>query len=114
VALKESQNPNENRRQTMMKKSILYVVSAVLLGVALMVTPLYLFLTPSAIPQEFLSPEIYGFTRGRGLQEAVVRNELAYGVTPHFPADEISIGLMSVFSLAIAFVVFKQFKKRTV
>ena len=97
----------------MLKKGILYVVSAVLLGVALILTPPYFLLTPSVIQQP-LTP-IEGYTSSaRGLQEAVTRNELAYGVTPHYPADEISIGLMSAFSLVLAFVVFRQSKKRTV
>jgi len=99
--------------KTMMKKGILYVVSAVLLGVALMWTPLYLLSTPSAFQEPLTSRGGYVLPP-KELQEAVAKNEWAHGVTPHYPADEISVGLMSVFSLAIAFVVFKQFKKRTV
>jgi len=97
----------------MMKKGILYLVSAVLLGVALMLTPLLFLSTQGAIQRESLSEESFTFTKGRGLQEAVARSELAYGVTPHFPADEISLGLMSAVSLVLAFVVFRQCKKRT-
>lgn len=95
----------------MMKKGILYVVSAVLLGVALMLTPLRFLSTPGAISA--ISGGGYTLST-KGSQEAVARNELAYGVTPHYPSDEISVGLMSTFSLVLAFVVFKQSKKRTV
>lgn len=95
----------------MMKKGILYVVSAVLLGVALMLTPFYLLPTPRAF-QPADSRGAYPLTKGS--QEAVAGNELTYGVRPHFPADEISIGLMSVFSFLLAFVVFRQYKRRTV
>jgi len=95
----------------MMKKGILYAVSAVLLGVALMLTPLCFLLTPSVSLEPFSRG---GYTLStKGLQEAVVRNELTVGVAPHFPADEISIGLMGTFSLVLAFVVFRQYKKRT-
>jgi len=97
--------------KTMIKKGILYVLSAVLLGVALMLTPLYLLSPQGAIQRESLSGESYTSSTNR-LQEAVAKNEWAYGVTPHFPADEISLGLMSAFSLVLAFIVFKQFKKR--
>jgi len=97
--------------KTMMKKGILYVVSAVLLGVALMLTPLYLLLTPSAFQTPVTSMPDYTSST-RGLQEAVARNELAYKVAPHYPSDEISVGLMSTLSLVLAFVVFRQFKKR--
>jgi len=95
----------------MMKKDILYVVSAVLLGVALMWTPLHFLLTPSVSQEPFYRGSYTLSTKD--LQEAVVKNELAVGVTPHFPADEISIGLMSAVSLVLAFVVFRQCKKRT-
>jgi len=94
----------------MMKKGILYVVSAVLLGVALMLTPLRLLSAPSVF-QPADSRGAYTLTKGS--QEAVAGNELTYGVKPHFPADEISVGLMSVFSFVLAFVVFRQYKKRT-
>jgi len=94
----------------MMKKGILYVVSAVLLGVALMLTPLR-FLSIRGIIPAFSGRSDTLSTKGS--QEAVVMNELAYEVTPHYPADEISIGLMSTFSLVLAFAVFKQYKKRT-
>lgn len=93
----------------MMKKSILYVVSAVLLGVAVMLTPIYLLLTP----RDFLQPQPHLSMSESAYSQAVARNELAYGITPHFPADEISIGLMSAFSLIFAFVVFRQFKKKS-
>jgi len=97
----------------MMKKGILYVVSAVLLGVALMLTPPYFLSTPSAFQQPYTSiPEIT--SAPKGLQEAVARNERACGVTPQYLSDEISLGLMSAFSLVLAFAVFKQYKKRTV
>jgi len=95
----------------MMKKGILYVVSAVLLGVALMLTPLYFFSTPGAITPAISRKDYMSFTQGS--QEAVVMNELAYGVAPHLPTDEISLGLMSAFSLVLAFVVSRQSKKRT-
>jgi len=83
----------------MLKKGILYVVSAVLLGVALMLPP-RLFL----LDGYFNTKESSQFTR----------EELAYGVTPQHPSNEISIGLMSAFSLVLAFAVFRQSKKRTV
>jgi len=95
----------------MMKKGILYVVSAVLLGVALMLTPIYFLSPQGAIQREFLSGESYTSSTNK-LKEAVTKNELAYGVTPHYPADEISLGLMSAFSLVLAFVVSRQSKKR--
>jgi len=96
----------------MMKKGILYVVSAFLLGVALMWTPLHFLSTPGAITPAISRKDYMSFTQGT--QEVVAMNELAYGVTPHYAADEISLGLMSAFSLVLAFVVSRQFKKRTV
>jgi len=96
----------------MMKKGILYVISAVLLGVALMLTPLYFLSPQGAIQRELLSGGSYASSTNR-LQEAVAKNEGAYGVTPHYPADEISLGLMSAFSLVLAFAVSRQSKKRT-
>jgi len=94
--------------KTMMKKGILYVVSGVLLGVALILTPLCIL---SAFQP--LTP-MGGYTSSTNRsQEAVTRNELMVGVTPHYPADEISLGMMSAFSLVLAFVVFRQSKKRT-
>jgi hypothetical protein len=92
-----------------MKKGILYVVSAVLLGVALMLTPLH-FLSTRGVTPNFSGIDTLST---KGSQEAVARSELAYEVTPHYPADEISLGLMSAFSLVLAFVVFRQSKKRT-
>jgi len=92
----------------MMKKGILYVVSAILLGVALMWTPLRLS-TQDAFQQPFTFGESYT-TSTRG---SVAKNESTHGVTPHFPADEISLGLMSALSLLFAFAVFRQFKKKT-
>lgn len=96
----------------MMKKGILYVVSAVLLGVALILTPPYFLLTPSAFQQPYTSMA-ESTSAPKGLREAVARNELAHRITPHYPADEISVGLMSAFSFVLAFVVFRQYKKRT-
>jgi len=93
----------------MMKKGILYAVTAVLLGVALMLTPLWFLSTSNnylSITDNYLNTN---FSQG-----AVARNELAVGVTPQHPSDEISVGLMSAFSLLLAFVVFRQSKKRTV
>jgi hypothetical protein len=96
--------------QNMMKKTIAYVVSAVLLGVALMWIPLHLVLTPSAS----LQPYAMVPSSASASPEAFAGNELMRGVTPHYPADEISLVLMSAFSLILATVVFRQSKKRTV
>jgi len=93
----------------MMKKGILYVVSAILLGVALMWTPLRLLSTQDAFQQ----PSTFGESYTVSTRGSVAKNESTHGVTPHFPADEISLGLMSAFSLVLAFAVFRQFKKKT-
>jgi len=96
----------------MMKKGILYAVTAVLLGVALMSTPLLWFLSTSgASDQSFIARD--GIATEE-FKRAVARSELAAGVTPQHPSDEISVGSMSAFSLLLAFVVFKQSKKKTV
>jgi len=95
-----------------LKKGILYVVTAVLLGVAIMLTPLWFLSTSGAFQQPFISRGSF-YLSDKGSQEAFARNELAVGVSPQYPLDEISVGLMSVFSLVLSFAIFKQSRKRT-
>jgi len=95
----------------MMKKGILYIVTAVLLGIALTLTPRLFLSTSGAFQQPFA--EGGGFYNAQS-KDAFSRNEMAYGITPQPPSDEISAGLMSIFSLVLAFAVFRQSKKKTV
>jgi len=95
-----------------MKKSFTYATIAVLLGVALLFMPL------SLVTTEFKRNTRYSGGQPTPVltntfKESSASSERLAGITPHYPADEISIGLMSAFSLVLAFAVFKQYKKRT-
>jgi len=95
-----------------MKKSLTYTTIAVLLGVALMFMPL------SLVTTELTRDTHYGGQPAPvpltdTFKESSWSSERLAEITPHYPADEISIGLMSAFSFVLAFVVFRQFKKRT-
>jgi len=95
-----------------MKKSFTYVTIAVLLGAALMFTPRWLFLTESKNRAE---PDL-----ARGLpefltntyKESLADTERQAGITPHYPFDAISVGLMLTFSLIFAFIISMQIKRR--
>jgi len=95
-----------------MKKSLLYVVAAVMLGVATMLTPLRFLSTSGVFKQPQISADKPNFLTSES-RSAVAQNELASGVTPNYPLDEIYAGLMSTFSLVLAFIVFRQTKKKT-
>jgi len=96
-----------------MKKSLTYATIAVLLGVAFMFMPLSLVLTESKRNQRYSGGQFAPVPLTNTFKESSWSSERLAGITPHFPADEISAGLMSAFSLVLAFTVFKQFKKRT-
>lgn len=97
-----------------MKKSLTYATIAVLLGVALMFMPLSLVLTEANRNARYSGGQPAPVPLTKTFKESSSSSERLAGITPHYPSDEISVGLMSTFSLVLAFVVFRQYKKRTV
>jgi hypothetical protein len=87
-----------------MKKAFAYAAIAVVLGVALMFTPFAFFTTesydeaPISLPEQ-PSPERLINT----LKESTFNSERSAGITPNYPLDAISVGIMLLFSLALAF-----------
>jgi len=96
-----------------MKRNLTYTTIAVLLGVALMFLPLSLFTTESkkgaepylsgSSPEQWTNP----------FKESSFSSERSAGITPQYPLDAISVGVMLSFSLIFAFIVSSQLKKRT-
>jgi len=97
-----------------MKKSLVYITFAVLLGVALMFAPF--LASPVQIEMNTQKEPLPTFSprnlTPENMQAMSAGSESSAGVTPHYPMDAVSAGLMLTFSLIFAFIVSSQLKKR--
>jgi len=92
----------------MMKRSLAYIATAVVLGTALMLAPVYIF--PTAIPYG-VSPDQY-FSPFAELKERSMESEVQAGVRANQPTDAIFISLMFIVSLVSALGASLYLKKR--
>ena len=99
-----------------MKKTFAYATIAALLGVAIMLAPF--FTVPSLVsdlagegdtyrmplaPTQSLAPA--------NTQAAAKQSESSAGVVPNYPVDAVTVTLMLLFSLAVAFAVAFYFRR---
>jgi hypothetical protein len=99
-----------------MKKTFAYATIAALLGVAIMLAPF--FTVPSLVsdlagegdtyrmplaPTQSLAPA--------NTQAAAKQSESSAGVVPNYPVDAVTVALMILFSLAVAFGVAFYFRR---
>lgn len=96
-----------------MKKSFIYIATAVILGTALMLTPTLLF--PAEIryevaPDQYRSPLAETAQR---LKELPEKSEALFGIRVAQPTDAVSVGFMLTISLLFALGAFLYLKKRT-
>ena len=95
-----------------LKKGLAYIATAVVLGTALMLTPIWLF--PAKIryevaPGQYLSPLAEAAQTMRGLPE---KTEALAGIKVNQPIDAISLSLMFTISLVFALGASLYLKKR--
>jgi ABC-type sugar transport system permease subunit len=100
-----------------MKRSLAYVAIAVVLGVAMMFAPLLPFLVVSTpaernVHGEQPSPANFALSPER-LSTLPESSEYSAGVTPHYPMDAISAGLIVLFGLVFALLVSNQWKRKS-
>jgi len=94
-----------------MKKSVAYATIAVLLGVALMFAP-FLAL-PIYIERETYAEQLaQGKAAPESFRTLSAESESFAGVTPNYPTDALSVGLMLTFSLAFALTVLLKLKRK--
>jgi len=104
MALKEPPPVKNDGSPKIMKKSIAYATIAVLLGVALMFAP-FLAL-PIYIERETYAEQLtQGKLAPENFRTLSAESESFAGVTPNYPTDALSFGLILTFSLAFALIV---------
>jgi hypothetical protein len=98
-----------------MKKAFAYAAIAVLLGATIVLSPF--LVVPTFTPMESDTyreqPSPQNFAP-ENLKTWSAESESSAGVTPHYPRDALSVGLMLTFSLIFAFIVSSQLKKSAV
>ena len=93
-----------------MKKALAYATIAAVLGVAIMLAP---FLTiPVVVPNFAGERDTYGLTPSppqslapANTQAAAKQSESYAGVVPNHPVDAMTVTLMLLFSMALAFAI---------
>jgi len=106
-------NPKSNRSQTNLNKSLAYIVAAVVLGTALMLSPIWLFqpqIQYKPAPDQYLSPLTEATQTLRGLSE---KTETLAGVKANQPTDTISVSIILTVSTLSAFGASLYLKKKT-
>jgi hypothetical protein len=90
-----------------MKKAFAYATIAALLGIAVMLAPFIVIQSPTLIPTSGSERDTYGMTPQNlvpvNTQAAAKQSESSAGVVPNYPVDAVTVALMLLFSLAVAF-----------
>jgi len=101
-----------------MKKTFAYATIAALLGVAIMLAPFLIISIPAPIPNSTGEGDTYRMPLApvQGLapantQAAAKQSESSAGVVPNYPVDAVTVTLMLLFSLAVAFAVAFYFRR---
>jgi hypothetical protein len=101
-----------------MKKTFAYATIAALFGVAIMLAPFLIINIPTSIPNSTGEGDTYRSTTlptqslvPANTQAAAKLSESSAGVVPNYPVDAVTVMLMLLFSLAVAFAVVFYFKR---
>jgi len=98
-----------------MKKTFAYATIAAMLGIAIMLAPFLVIQNLTLIPTSESERDTYGMIpqslAPANTQAAAKQSESSAGVVPNYPVDAVTVTLMLLFSLAVAFTVAFYFRR---